>query len=88
MQLNESKPDPTDDPFGFLRQISNHVADNRSDLFATIQKRLKFLDSEFKATGGTIPDSFQRQQEAFDLLHETFQMLQAYLEIVRQEDSD
>ena len=85
--INLSKPDPTDDPFGFLQNISTHVSDDRRDLYLSIQNRLEFLDSDFKTTRGTISDRLQRQGKSLDLLYETLQMFQAYLEIVRQEDS-
>ena len=55
--------------------------------FASIQKRLEFLNSEFKATRRPRYDQLKRLHESAILLKETYQMLQAYLEIVRQEDS-
>ena len=81
---NESKSSPEPDlPFLLIPDITEHPVDDELDLFASINKRLEFLRTEFDTTGGTIGDQANRIREAYKLQFETLQMIVAYRDFLK-----
>ena len=85
LRILKPKPDPTLDPWGFLRETFDHRIDDESDVLGSIRKRSQLIRLQLKQPGGSITDRLERMNKAFPLMKETLGMIAAYNTIVHDE---